>query len=89
MVFPNTSALVVCCLFMLLVVTMIGVEQVLEFTNFVADVHSLNVRIPQFSMLKLLLQVLEFFAGLVVEGMEEFLQSLLLPRIRHVEAHRL
>ena len=84
MVLSNTSALGICSLLVLFIVAVVGVEQVLEFADFMTDMHSLDMRIPQLSVLKLLLQILEFFAGLVVEGVEDLLQPLLFPRIRHV-----
>lgn len=84
MVFSDSCALRICGLLVILVVTVVGVEQVLELAYFVAYMHRLDVRISQLSMLKLLLQVLEFLAGLVVERVKKLLQPFLLPRVRHV-----
>lgn len=84
MVLSDSRALRISGLLVILVVTVVGVKQVLELAHFVADMYRLDMRISQLSMLKLLLQILEFLAGLVVERVEELLQALLLPRIRHV-----
>lgn len=90
MVFANPRALVVCSLFMLLVMAMIVIEQVFEFADFMTDVYSFDMRIPQLSVLELLLYILEFLAGLVVKRVKKLLQPLLFPRIRHVSgAHNL
>lgn len=84
MVLPDLAPLCIRLLLVLFVMTMIGVENVSEFPGFVLCVHSLDVNISKLRMLKLLLDFLQLFRSPVVERMKELLQTLLLPRIRHV-----
>lgn len=78
MVLTHSRALIVSSLLVLLVVAVVGVEQVLEFAHLGTEVHRFDVRISQLALLKLLLELLNLFAGLVVERVEQLLQPFLL-----------
>lgn len=76
-VLRDTATLRIRLLLMLLVVAMVGVEDVGELANLVLGMDGLDVGIAELSVLKLLLDLLYLFAELVVEGVEEFLEAAL------------
>jgi hypothetical protein len=71
----NTRALVVRLNFMLLVMSMVGVEDIGELADLVLGMDSFNMRITELGVLKLLLNLLYLLAKLMVEGVEDFLEA--------------
>jgi hypothetical protein len=71
---------------MLLVMAMVRIEDICELSNFVLDVHCFYERLFETTTCEFTLNLLNLFAGLVVEWMKELLLQPSLPRtvIRHV-----
>jgi hypothetical protein len=74
-VLGNTTTLVVGRNLMLLVMTMVGIEDVGKLADLVLDMDSLDMGITELGMLELLLDFFYFFAEFVVEGVEDFLEA--------------
>ena len=60
---------------MLLVVAMVGVEDVGELADLVLDMDSFDMGITELGVLELLLNLFYLFAEFVVEGVEDFLEA--------------
>jgi hypothetical protein len=74
-VLGNTTTLVVGRNLMLLVMAMIGIEDVGKLADLVLDMDSLDMGITELGMLELLLDFFYFFAEFVVERVEDFLEA--------------
>lgn len=81
MALGDLAPLGVGCFLVILVMAMIGVEEVAELSNLVLKVYSFDMCASQLGVLKLLLNFLNLFRKTVVEGMEELLNALF---FRHV-----
>lgn len=85
MIVGDVGPLGIGLLLVLLVMAMVGIEDVGKLADFVLGVHGLDVHIFELGVLELLLDILQLLGSVVVEGVEEFLQATRLPRtIGHV-----
>jgi hypothetical protein len=82
MTFSNATPLLVSLLLMLLIMAMIGVEDVGKLSGFVFGMDGFDKRLLKLRTGELTLQLLNFLAGLVVEGMKHLLFQPTLPRPR-------
>jgi hypothetical protein len=80
----NLAPLRVRLFLMLLVMAMVGVEEICELSNLMLNVHGLDMCIPQLGMLQLLLDFFYFLGRMMIEGMQELLKPFLPLSSRHV-----
>jgi hypothetical protein len=90
MVVSDATSLIVRLLLVVLVMAMVGVEDVSELAHLVLYMGGFDERLLETAARKLALDLLDFLTGLVVEGVEELGFQAALPRtFRHVWAVRL
>lgn len=75
----DTAALIVRCLLVLLVMAMIGIEDVGELSSLVFGVDNFDHGLLKLRAGKLALQFLDLLAGLVVERVKQFLLKASFP----------
>lgn len=74
--FGNLAPLGICLLLVLLVMAMVGIEEVGELAQLVLDVDSFDVDASQLGVLELLLDLLDLFREAVVKRMKNLLKAL-------------
>ena len=85
--FTDLGPFFVGLLLMLLIVAMVGVEDVGKLSDLVLCMHSLDVDLVELGVLELVLHILQFLARAMIERMEEFLGEAALPRIAICSGH--
>jgi hypothetical protein len=74
----NPTPLGVRLLLMLLVMAVVGIEEIGELSDLVLEMHSLNMRPPQLGMFEFLLDFLNLLGDAMVKRMEDLLKTLFL-----------
>jgi hypothetical protein len=75
----DTTALIVGCLLVLLVMAMISIEDIGELSSLVFSMDNFDHGLLKLCVGELALQLLDFLAGLVVERVKEFLLKASFP----------